>query len=539
MSSTSKKYVLLICLALALTTLAVFVQVRKHDFIDFDDNLYVTDNSTVQEGLTFKGIKWAFTTTHAYNWHPLVWLSHMLDCRLYGLNPAGHHLTSVFFHIANTVLLFLVFWRMTTRLWPSAFVAALFALHPLHIESVAWVSERKDVLSTFFWLLTMWLYIRYTSRPRFATYLPVMLALALGLIAKQMLVTLPFVLLLMDYWPLQRFTLAPAVTQQKRRGRKSVIRKTSPGPSSTIKAFSNSSFFRCFVEKIPLLMLSAIASLIIFLIQSEATLVKKIPLGYRLGNALVACAKYIGKMFWPLNLGILYQHPQTNLPLWHAFAAGCLLVCISIAVIRFSHNRRWLIVGWLWFIGTLVPVIGLIQVGLQEMADRYTYVPLIGLFIIIAWGAADLAERLKAKFRFSDIALAMGAVVVLSALTVLTWLQLSHWQNSIVLYKHTIAVTTNNDMLHYNLGQLLLEKGEIKETIEHWRQAVSIDPKQPTIHKNLAILLSRQGKIDEAIEHYRQVLKYRPTDTAAHRALNSLLARRKKLRTMESKNPRL
>ena len=511
-SSSNKYWPLCIYLALALTTLAVYWQVRSHDFIDFDDDHYVTNNTNVQAGLTWKGIKWAFKTTHAWNWHPLVWISHMLDCQLYDLNPAGHHFTNVLFHIANTLLLFLVFRRMTGQLWPSAFVAALFALHPLHVESVAWVAERKDVLSTFFWILTMLLYIRYTRRPRFATYWPVMLCLALGLLAKQMLVTLPFVLLLLDYWPLGRFTLTP----QKQRNHKATSGTTS--------------FSRCFVEKLPLLALSVIASLIVFLIQSEATLVKSIPLQYRLGNALLAYAKYITKTFCPINLGILYPHPGAGLPLWQVLTAACLLLCISAAAIHLSRSRRWLIVGWLWYLGTLVPVIGLVQVGLQAMADRYTYVPLIGLFIIVAWGAADLVG----KKRYSNIALATGAVTVLLTLTALTWLQLRHWQNSIVLYEHTVAVTANNDILHYNLGQLLYDEGRTDETIEHWRQAIRIKPSQPTIHKNLAILLSRQGKIDQAIEHYRQALKYRPEDNDAHQGLKNLLARRQKLHAAEA-----
>jgi tetratricopeptide (TPR) repeat protein len=364
-----------------------------------------------------------------------------------------------------------------------------------------------------------------------------MLAFALGLIAKQMLVTLPFVLILMDYWPLQRFTLAPAVTTPKRRSRKAAIRKSSLPAPNEIKTAHSTSFSRCFLEKLPLLALSAVASLIIFLIQSEATLVKRIPLVYRLGNALVAYAKYIVKMLWPVDLGILYPHPKTNLPLFHAVAAACLLLGVSIVVIRFSRSRRWLIVGWLWFIGTLIPVIGLVQVGLQAMADRYTYVPLIGLFIIIAWGTADLAEKLKSKFRTSNIVFTTVVVIVLSVLTVITSLQLSRWKNSIVLYEHTVAVTADNHILHYNLGQLLLDKGETEHTIEHWRNAIRIKPDQPIIHRNLAVLLGQQGKFDEAINHYRQVLKYKPTDTVVREALKNLLAWQKKLKTIESKNP--
>ena len=500
---SDKHQTIIILFLLAAVTLAVYWQARGHEFIAFDDDLYVTENENVKAGLTWQGVKWAFATNQAYNWHPLVWVSHMLDCQLYDLKPAGHHFTNVLFHIVNTLLLFLVLNRMTGSIWRSAFVAAVFALHPLHVESVAWVSERKDVLSTFFWILTMWFYVRYVQRPRFATYLPIMLSLGLGLMAKQMLVTLPFVLLLLDYWPLERFALGA----QKRREHKA--------------KFGSASFSWCFLEKLPLLALSAVASAVVFLVQSEATLVKSIPLKYRLGNALVSYTEYIRKMFWPSDLGILYPHPETNLLLWQVLAAALFLACITIFVIRFFRSRRWLAVGWLWYIGTLVPVIGLVQVGLQAMADRYTYVPLIGLFIIIAWGAAELL----AKQRYRNIVLPTGAVIVLLALTAVTYRQLSYWRDSITLYKHTVAVTANNDILHYNLGALLSKEDKIDEAIKHWREAVRIRPEQHTIHKNLAILLSRQGDINGAIEHYRNVLELRLRDETTRKALGNLLAR--------------
>jgi hypothetical protein len=516
MSETSSKYLVSgICLALALSTFVVYWQVLNHDFIDFDDGLYVTENKNIQAGLTFKAIKWAFTTNQAYNWHPLTWLSHILDCQLFGLRPTGHHFTNVLFHIVNTLLLFLVFRQMTANLWRSAFIAALFALHPLHVESVAWVSERKDVLSTFFWLLTMWFYIRYARWPQFVTYLPVMLTLALGLMAKQMLVTLPLVLLLLDYWPLQRFKFPP---QKRRKG-----------------VFKPASFSSCFVEKLPLLALSVIASIIVFLVQSKVALVRstlQIPVGYRIANALIAYGKYILKMFWPATLGILYPHPLTDISLWLTFAAGLLLLCISIVVVRFYRTCPWLIVGWLWYLGTLVPVIGLVQVGLQAMADRYTYIPLIGLFLIITWTIADLLPQIKYK----NTILTAGALSVLSALSVLTYLQLSYWKDSIALFEHTVAVTKNNDILHYNLGLLFVQKGRTDDAIEHWSQAVKIKPDQPTIHKNLAILLARQGKIDQAIEHYRQVLKYRADDKAAYKDLQTLISIRGKSDTEEKTN---
>ncbi|UCG56129.1 MAG: glycosyltransferase family 39 protein [Phycisphaerales bacterium] len=500
-----------LCMALALGTFVVYSQVRNHNFIDFDDDMYVTNNPHVKAGLTLEGLKWAITTNHAWNWHPLVWLTHMLDCQLFGTNPAGHHLVNVVYHIANTLLLFLLFRRMTGDFWPSAFLAALFALHPLHVESVAWVSERKDTLSTLFWLLTMWFYTGYVERPRFTTYLPVAISLALGLMAKQMLVTLPFVLVLMDYWPLRRFDLGPTDQQRGRRRSRQAARKMSLG--------------KCFVEKLPLIALSVIASGIILLIQSKATLVKQMPLVYRLGNAVVAYVLYAGKMFWPVRLGILYPHPGRDLPAWHVVAAVLLLLAISVTAVRFRQTYRWFIVGWLWYLGTLVPVIGLVQVGLQQVADRYTYVPLIGLFIVVSWGPS----RLLSRPRYAKPLLKAVAVAVLSLLSILTWRQLSYWRNSVALYEHTIAVTSNNDILHYNLGLLMLKEGRPDQTIHHWTEAIRILPDQPTIHKRLATVLVSQGKIDRAIHHYRQALTYKPNDVQAQQALRHLLAARDKV----------
>ncbi len=493
----------LICLALASATFAVYWQIRNNDFIDFDDKLYVTENTNIQNGLTTEAIKWAFTTNQAYNWHPVTWLSHLLDCRFFDLNPSGHHLVNLVFHIANTLLLFVVLWQMTGALWRSAFVAALFALHPLHVESVAWVSERKDVLSTFFWLLTLWFYIRYTRRPKFSTYFPVMAVFAVGLMAKQMLVTLPFVLLLLDYWPLDRFTLP----QKERKKKISSTKKT---------------FYYCLLEKLPLLVLSFSACLIVLHVQSKAVLVRsmhQMPIVNRLGNAILAYVDYIVKMFYPVHLGILYPYPLTDPPLWKVAAGGALLLCVTIAVLRFSKNRRWLVMGWFWFMGTLVPVIGIVQVGLQAMADRYTYVPLIGLFIILAWATPELTEKL----RYQKAILAVSALVILSSLSVLTYRQVFRWKDSITLFEYTAAVTEDNDIMHYNLGQLLLARGDVEQAIFHWTEVLRIKPDQPTIHKQLAVLFTQRGDIDKALDHYREALKYRPDDAFARDNLQKLL----------------
>ena len=492
----------LICLGLVLATAAVYWHVQNNNFIDFDDPLYVTENRNIQAGLTSDAIKWAFTTSHAYNWHPVTWLSHILDFRLFGLNPRGHHLTNLIFHVANTLLLFLVLRLMTNTLWRSAFVAALFALHPLHVESVAWVSERKDVLSTFFWLLTIWFYIRYTRIPKFNTYFPVMAVFAVGLMAKQMLVTLPFVLLLLDYWPLDRFVLP----QKERKNKISSTKKT---------------FYYCLLEKLPLLVLSFSACLIVLYVQSKAALVRsQIPVINRLGNVIMAYIEYILKMFYPVHLGILYPYPLTGPVLWKVAAGGGLLLCITIAVLRFSKNRRWLVVGWFWFVGTLVPVIGIVQVGLQAIADRYTYVPLIGLFIILAWATPELTEKL----RYQKAILAVSALVILSSLSVLTYKQVFRWKDSITLFEYTAAVTEDNDIMHYSLGRLLLARGDVEQTIFHWTEALRIKPDQPTIHKQLAVLFTQRGDIDGAIDHYREVLKYRPDDAFSRNNLQKLLA---------------
>ena len=372
---TRKYWVPCICLTLALATLISYSQVLNHDFIDFDDDMYVTRNENVQKGLTWQNIKWAFTTNQAYNWHPLTWLSHMLDCQLFGLKPAGHHFTSVLFHIANTLLLFLVFKSMTGNLWRSAFVAALFALHPLHVESVAWIAERKDVLSTLFWLLTMAAYVRYVRKPGPKWYLLTILAFAMGLMAKPMLVTLPFILLLLDYWPLARFQFG-----------------------QNIKDTEWKILYRLFVEKIPLFIITIITSVITFIVPKGSGAVpglKELSLMPRLTNALISYVKYIEKMFWPSRLAVFYPRAVDAIPTWQILAALLLLLIISGLAVWLARSRKYLLVGWLWYLGILVPVIGLVQVGDQAMADRYTYVSLIGLFIIVVWGLNDLLEKWK------------------------------------------------------------------------------------------------------------------------------------------------
>ncbi|NIQ87873.1 MAG: hypothetical protein GWN93_01765, partial [Deltaproteobacteria bacterium] len=405
----------------------------------------------VHKGLTRESFIWAFTTTDEANWHPLTWLSHMVDCQLYGLNPAGHHLTNVLLHSASTVLLFLILLGMTGSRWRSALVAALFALHPLHVESVAWVAERKDVLSTLFWMLTLWAYLAYTKRPERKRYLLIIVAFTLGLMAKPMLVTLPFVLLLLDYWPLKRIELGQSASGLPAANQPSTIAE-KPGAQA----------FRLLLEKTPLFVLTAASSVVTFVVQKSEGAVGALevyPLKIRVANALVSYVSYIIKMIWPQNLAVFYPHPGQSLPMWQAVAAGILLVLISIAVIRAGRRQPYLPVGWLWYLGTLVPVIGLVQVGAQAMADRYTYVPLIGLFIMAAWGVPELMK----KWHHRRVALVVSAALVLFALMTCARLQLRHWKNSIALLSHAHAVTAKSYLVHNNLGSALNELGKYDE----------------------------------------------------------------------------
>jgi tetratricopeptide (TPR) repeat protein len=492
---------LCISLVLIIVILAVFWQVRNHEFITFDDDQYVTNNPHVKSGLTLSGTIWALVAMHSNNWHPLTWLSHMLDCELYGLNPGGHHLTNLLIHIANTLLLFLVLKRMTGALWRSSFVAALFALHPLHVESVAWVAERKDVLSTFFWMLTMETYLRYVNCPRFHRYLLVLLCFAMGLLSKPMLVTLPFVLLLLDYWPLGRFRLGQL------RSNRNISTQKSLNLSD-----QRSSALHLVLEKTPFFALSAVSSILTFFAQHR--IVKSLeffPLETRIANALVSYVSYIGKMIWPNRLGFFYPYPD-KVAIWQITGAALLLVSVSVLVIRASHKRPYLGMGWLWYLGTLVPVIGLVQVGLQAMADRYTYVPLIGLFIMIAWGIPDILEG----WRHRKTVFAVSAGLLFSVLAIVTWAQVQCWQNSITLYKHTLEVTSKNSLIQYNFGVVLLRQGRNSDAITHLSESLRIDPNRAETHNNLGVALARQGKIQEAMVHYTEALRIKPDYAEAY-----------------------
>lgn len=491
---------LVVSVFLLMATIAAFWQVHNHDFVIYDDNLYVTQNPHVQSGLTGESVIWAFISGHASNWHPLTWLSHMLDYELYGLNPKGHHLVNLLLHAANTLLLFLVLSWMTGAFWEPAAVAALFALHPLHVESVAWVAERKDVLSTLFWIIAMFAYVRYVRSPGHSRYLFLVLVFALGLMAKPMLVTLPFVFLLLDYWPLRRLSISVSSNN-----------KSLKRPWSLIR------------EKIPLLTIAAGSCVVTLLVQRLGPAfqsLEQFPLPNRLANALVSYAKYIEKMIWPQRLAVYYPHPMDNLPIWQIVGAIFLLACITILVVRKAKPHPYLIVGWLWFLGTLVPVIGIVQVGGQAMADRYTYVPLIGLFILIAWGISSLVSRWPSQKAVVFIL----TVCVISLMAISTWFQLRYWKNSVVLFEHALKVTSNNQLAHNNLGLALSKAGRIEEAVEHFSKALFITPQYVHAHINLANAFKDQGNLNKAEDHYRKALGFVPDDATAKNNLGIVIA---------------
>src|SRR6202167_1037861 len=499
-----------VCVALIAANLIVYASAWHHGFVNYDDDDYVTTNPVVLRGLTWHGVAWAFTTGYAVNWHPLTWLSHMLDVQLYGLDPGLHHLTNLLFHIVNTLLLFGLLHRMTRALGRSAFVAGLFAVHPLHVESVAWVAERKDVLSTLFWMLTLWAYQEYARRPGLRRYWAVLLFFALGLMAKPMLVTLPFVLLLLDFWPLGRVGIGP---------------NSAGGWALSRDGWAT--MRRLVFEKLPLLALAVVSSIVTFAIHRRGGAVISFaaaPLHIRMANALVSYVAYIGKMLWPARLAVLYPYAQ-SLPLWWLAGAFLGLMGISFAVIRAGPRHPYLSVGWFWYLGTLVPVIGLIQVGDQAMADRYTYVPLIGLFIIVAWGVPELLVR----WPFRRIALAAAAGLVILACAIAARGQLQYWENSSTLWTRALAVTTGNNIAHNNLGVSLADQGKLDEAIAHYSEALRIKPDYADAHNNLGAALADQGKVDEAIAHYSEALRIKPDYADAHDNLGVSLCDQGKL----------
>ena len=494
-ATSSAREIVIYAALIALVTAVAYSSVRRNGFVYYDDPKYVTENHVVLRGLTMDGIKWAFTTGTDANWFPVTWLSHMLDVQLFGMNAGAHHLVSLIIHIASAVLLLLALTWMTGAPGRSAFVASLFALHPLHVESVAWVAERKDVLSTFFFMLTLCAYAQYARKPGGLRYSAVVAFFAIGLMCKPMLVTLPFLLLLLDLWPLKRV------------GRDST--------ASLIK------------EKLPLFALVIVSSVVTFLVQRAGGAVGGLdsyPLPTRVGNAVTAYAGYIRMMLWPAGLASFYPYPESLSPGLVAVSIA-IIALATFGAIRTARSYPYILVGWLWYLGTLVPVIGLVQVGNQALADRYTYIPLIGLFIIASWGAFDLAE----KRRVPRPALPALAVIALAALTVIAQRQVSYWRDSISLWTRALAVTSENHVAHNNLGRELVEKGNIDEAIAHYNAALRIKPAYATARTNLGVALAKRGKTDEAIASYMQALRLKPNFAEAHVDLGAALASQGKL----------
>jgi protein O-mannosyl-transferase len=518
-----------ISIALVAVTFAVFAQTLGHDFVNYDDRIYVNENQQIQAGLNWRNIIWAFTHVHSHNWHPLTTMSHMLDCQLFGLRPGAHHFVNVLLHSASAVLLFLLLDQMspssprdesvrlgdrTGPIWSSAFVAAIFAIHPLHVESVAWISERKDVLSGLFFVLTLLAYSYYTRKPSIGRYVTMSILFACGLLSKPMLVTLPIILLLVDYWPLNRF--------------------------------QQSSAMQLILEKIPLFVLS-IGSAVATLIAQRGGIVQieHLPLTWRAANAVSVYLIYIWQMVWPENLATIYPHPG-RLPFWETASASALLVLVTAGAFTLRKRQPYLITGWLWYLIMLLPVIGLIQVGSQAHADRYTYLSQIGLYLAVTWGIVDLSR----SFPYRREVLTVTAPVVIAVLAWRAWIQTAYWHDTERLWNRTFAVTKQNDIAHLNMGEYLLkshrldeaitqfeivlasqpyqpdanfqlgsafmEKGDLELAIRHFERTLKIEPDNPEAETNLANMLLKSERVEEAVDHYRNVVRHEPSSALGH-----------------------
>jgi tetratricopeptide (TPR) repeat protein len=493
--------IVLVCIVLVFITLAVYMQTGDHEFLNFDDYVYITKNPHVAAGLKSSNVAWAFTSIEEGNWFPITRLSHMTDVQLYGMSPSGHHLTNVAIHTLSALLLFLLFLRLSGGLWQSAFVAFLFALHPLHVESVAWVAERKDVLSGLFWFLTLIFYAEYVERRKISLYILALFSFVLGLMSKPMLVTLPIVMLLMDFWPLGRFRCG-----EQGPGLRQFINRALP----LIK------------EKLPFFLCSFFSALITIYAQQKGGAIANLaaaPFQLRFENALVAYVKYIGKTIWPHDLAVLYPFPS-SIPLWQVISSLFIMLLVSAAAVWTGRRRPYLAVGWFWFLITLVPVIGLIQVGVQSMADRYSYIPVIGLFIMAAWGVPDLTKGLK--HRQGILALLAGTVITASA--ALTWQQLGYWKDSFSLFQHTLQVTTGNYIIHNNLGNVFADTGNLDTAISEFREAIRIRPNFIEARNSLGLVLVRKGNLDAAIKEYQKALWINPSKQYVHYNLGIALA---------------
>ena len=506
-----------ICIGLVVLTWGVFAQTLRHDFINYDDPRYVYENSKITGGVSLSGIGWAFTHIHSMNWHPLTTISHMLDCQLYGLKAGWHHSTNVLLHSMASLLLFLALQQMTRAPWRSAFVAAVFAIHPLRAESVAWIAERKDVLSGVFFMSTLLAYAYYARAPSIRRYLLVATACAFGLMSKPMLVTLPFVLLLLDYWPLGRSSNRPAAH--------SLANALEGRGHVALSAMR--SWVSLLAEKIPLIALAVASSAVTLVAQKGAVgYTEQLPIVSRINNAVVTYVLYIWQMFWPAKLAVFYPHPENRLPLWQIIVGLVILAGITTGSIAVRKQRPYLLVGWLWYIGMLVPVIGLVQVGWQGHADRYTYLPQIGLYIMISWMVFDFTALWH---RQREILTACAAIVI-TALGWRAWIQTSYWRDSETLFTQALAVTANNDVAENNLGIVFLQQGKLDEAISLLQAAVDLRPDNSPAQENLAKALLQKGRIPEALVHYRQLVELQPDNFEVHNIVGTVLVQQHRIR---------
>lgn len=509
-SSKYKYSVIIVLTTITLLTLTVYWPVVHNDFILIDDSQYVTDNKNVTLGVTLENIIWAFSSIHSNNWHPLTWISHMLDCQLFGVDAGMHHLMNLLFHTLNTLLLFIIFYRMTGQIWQCAFIAMLFGLHPLHVESVAWVSERKDVLSTFFWMLVILFYISYTKNRSLAKYMVVFILCLAAFMTKPMVITLPAILLLLDYWPLKRFKF-----------RQENHADLTAGKVNCLLIY----------EKVPLIIL-AIMLLVVTLVAQRTVspesliitnLYENIPLNLRVANAFLSYIKYIVSIFFPFNLAILYPHPD-HISMFKTVSAVLVLFVVTIYFFYKLESRPYLLFGWLWYIITITPVIGFIQFGMHAMADRYTYIPSIGIFIIITWGGAEIIRNCHYK----KIIASSLALVLMILLLICTRIQLSYWKDSKTLFLHAIEVTKNNASMHNDLGYIYTEESNIDKALFHFSEALKINPSYTHAHFNIGCLLGDINRQDEAIWHLKEVLKVNPHCEPAHRKISFMLLKQGK-----------